>query len=72
MQGFGLKRGKGCKVFGLERHENGAEGADLENFSDFSEKLLLANAIKSKNLGIYGYEIFSCFFFEKFFFKTAQ
>ena len=39
--------GCGCKVFGREAPENGAEGAVLENFSDFSENLFLKNEIKS-------------------------
>ena len=43
-----------CKIFGREAPENGAEGAVLENFSDFSENLFLKNEIKSKNLGVWG------------------
>ena len=40
--------------FRREAPENGAEGAVLENFCDFSKKLSLKNAIKSENLGVWG------------------
>ena len=43
-----------AKIFGREAPENGAEGAVLENFCDFSKKLSLKNAIKSENLGVWG------------------
>ena len=33
---------------------SGAEGAVLENFRDFSEKLFVKNEMKSENLGIWG------------------
>ena len=35
--------------FGREAPENDAEGAVLENSSDFSEKLFLKSAIKREN-----------------------
>ena len=38
--------------FGREAPKFGAEGAVLENLSDFSGKLFLKNAIKSKKCGI--------------------
>ena len=52
-------RGEGVElqIFGREAPENGAEGAVLENFSDFSEKLFLRNAIKLK-ISIYGVKFF--------------
>ena len=40
--------------FRREAPEIGAEGAVLENFWRFFEKLLLRNAIKSENLGVWG------------------
>ena len=40
--------------FWREALENGAEGAVLENFCDFSKKLSLKNAIKTENLGVRG------------------
>ena len=40
--------------FRREAPEIGAEGAVLENFCDFSEKLLLKNEGKSENLGVWG------------------
>ena len=43
-----------AKIFGYEAPENGAKGAVLENFLRFFEKLLLRNAIKSENLGVWG------------------
>ena len=36
------------QVFGRKAPENGAEGAVLEKFNDFSEKLFLKNAINLK------------------------
>ena len=53
MHDFGL-RGVRLQDFRREAPENGAEGAVLENFFDFSEKLSLKNAIKIKNLGVWG------------------
>ena len=49
-------RGGGFRLqdFRREAPENGAEGAVLENFCDFSKKLSLKNAIKSENLGVWG------------------
>ena len=41
--------------FGREAPELGAEGALLENFSNFSEKFFPKNATKSKNCGINGF-----------------
>ena len=41
-----------CKVFGRETPQQVAEGASLDNFGDFSQKLCLKNATKSKNLDI--------------------
>ena len=52
MQGFGPQGGLELQVFECEAPENGAEGAVLENFYDFSKKLSLKNAIKSENLGV--------------------
>ena len=49
---FRPQGGLDSKMFGREAPENGAEGAVLENFRDFSEKLFLKNEIKSKNSGI--------------------
>ena len=46
------RRGSYCRIFGREMPENGAEGAVLENFCDFSKKLSLKNAIKTENLGV--------------------
>ena len=43
------------QAFGRELPENAAKDAVLESFSNFSEKLYLINAIKSENLGIWGY-----------------
>ena len=42
------------QVFQREAPENGADGAVLEFFFDFSEKLSLKNAIKIKNLVVWG------------------
>ena len=39
--------GVGDKILGAKRPKFGVEGAFLVNFSDFSEKLYLKNAIKS-------------------------
>ena len=50
---FGL-RGVRLQDFRREAPEIGAEGAVLENFWRFFEKLLLRNAIKSENLGVWG------------------
>ena len=51
---FGLRGGVRLQDFRREAPENGAEGAVLENFCDFSKKLSLKNAIKSENLGVWG------------------
>ena len=50
---FGLRGGR-LQDFRREAPENGAEGAVLENFCDFSKKLSLKNAINSENLGVWG------------------
>ena len=42
----------GGQDFGREASKFGAEGAFLENFSDFLERLFLKNAINSKNCGM--------------------
>ena len=47
-----INSGDGGKILGGEHPKFGAEGAVLENFSDFSGKLLLKNAIKSEDSGI--------------------
>ena len=44
----------GGQDFGRKMPEFGAKGAVLENFSNFLEKLFLKNAIKSKNLDVWG------------------
>ena len=54
MHDFGLRGGVRLQDFRREAPENGAEGAVLENFCDFSKKLSLKNAIKSENLGVWG------------------
>ena len=46
-----LASGVRFQDFRFEAPENGAEGAVLEIFFDFSEKLSLKNAIKIKNFG---------------------
>ena len=56
MQDFSSGGGLSCKIFGREAPENGAEGAVLENFSNFFEKLFLTNDIKSENLDTLGLE----------------
>ena len=62
MQGFGQNLASGgldVQVFGHDAPENGAEGAVLENFSDFecgkrgNWLKLLRTAIKRKNRGTY-------------------
>ena len=50
------------KILGVKRSKFDAEGAILENFSDFSEKLFLENALKSKNSVISGFEKFFVLF----------
>ena len=47
-----------AKIFGRETPEYCAEGAILENFTDFSENLFLKNEIKRKNLGVWGQKNF--------------
>ena len=54
--------GLGGKILGAKRPKFGAEGAILENFSDFLEKLFLENAIKSKNSVNSGFEKVFVFF----------
>ena len=57
--------------FGREAPKFGAEGAVLESFSEFSEKLCLKNAVESTNCGIMGLEKFLFFFSKKLLLKTA-
>ena len=52
----------GGQDFGREAPKFGAEGAVLENFSDFSEKFFPKNATKGKNCGINGLEKIFVFF----------
>ena len=54
----------GGQDFGREAPKFRAEGAILENFSDFSKKIFPKNAIKSKNCGINGLEKIFVFFWK--------
>ena len=46
--------GSDSKLFVLEVSKNSSEGAVLENFRDFSEKLFLKNIMISESLSIWG------------------
>ena len=72
LQGFGPQGGLELQVFGREAPENGAEGAVLENFYDFSKKLSLKNAIKSENLGVWGWKFFQKSDFGKYYRKVFR
>ena len=52
----------GDKISGTECPKFGAEGALLEHFSNFSEKLFLKNAIKSKIFDMIDFEKIFVFF----------